>query len=465
MKQNTNNSTSASTPGMTAAERRTALSLATIFALRMLGLFMILPVFSLYAEHLQGVTPTLIGVAIGVYGLTQAALQIPFGMLSDRFGRKPMIAAGLLIFAAGSMVAAVADSIAGVILGRALQGMGAVASVVMALAADLTREENRTKTMAVIGITIGMSFVVSLIAGPVLDQWIGVPGIFWLTAALALGGIGVLYVWVPQPAQVRSHRDTQAVPAQLLEVLRNPQLARIDVGIFTLHMLLTATFVVMPLVLRDNVGLASHHHWYIYMPVMVLAMAVMIPLVIIAEKRRRMKEVLLGAVLVLAVAEADFWFLVQSLPGVVLGLLLFFIAFNVLEAILPSYIAKVAPPDKKGTAMGAYSSSQFLGAFTGGAVGGWLYGLYGLKMVFVFCAAAALCWAFIAGSLRQPPYLSSYMLPVGAVDRQRAQELSGQLLQVQGVKEAVVVGEDEVAYLKVDSGSFDKEAAQRLAAG
>ena len=186
MKQNTNNSTSASTPGMTAAERRTALSLATIFALRMLGLFMILPVFSLYAEHLQGVTPTLIGVAIGVYGLTQAALQIPFGMLSDRFGRKPMIAAGLLIFAAGSMVAAVADSIAGVILGRALQGMGAVASVVMALAADLTREENRTKTMAVIGITIGMSFVVSLIAGPVLDQWIGVPGIFWLTAALAL---------------------------------------------------------------------------------------------------------------------------------------------------------------------------------------------------------------------------------------------------------------------------------------
>jgi MFS family permease len=448
---------------MTAGERRAALSLATIFALRMLGLFMILPVFSLYAHHLQGVTPVLIGIAIGVYGLTQAVLQIPFGLLSDRYGRKALIAFGMVIFAVGSAVAAMSHSIWGVIAGRALQGVGAVASVVMALAADLTREEHRTKAMALIGTTIGMSFVASLVAGPLLNQWIGVPGIFWLTSILALGGIAVLQFWVPNPTHVRFHHDTQAVPAQLSEVLKNGQLGRIDFSIFALHMMLTATFVAMPLVLRDHVHLPSNHHWYIYLPVMVLALVIMVPLVIIAEKRRRMKQMLLASVVTLAVAELVFWLSVNSEDGMILGLLLFFTAFNLLEAILPSYIAKVAPPDKKGTAMGAYSTSQFLGAFAGGAAGGWLYGAEGLQAVFVFCCLAAVFWAFIASTLHQPPYLSSKMLNVGSIDGRQAQELTTQLLQVEGVKEAVVIAEDEVAYLKVDSRALDQEALRRFA--
>lgn len=461
MKQKRHNT--AQSDGMTAGERRAALSLATIFALRMLGLFMILPVFSLYAHHLQGVTPMLIGIAIGVYGLTQAFLQIPFGMLSDRFGRKPLIAFGMLVFAVGSVVAAMSHSIWGVIAGRALQGVGAVASVVMALAADLTREEHRTKAMALIGTTIGMSFVASLVAGPLLNQWIGVPGIFWLTSVLALGGIAVLQFWVPKPAHVRFHHDTQAVPAQLSEVLKNGQLGRLDFSIFSLHMMLTATFVAMPLVLRDHIHLASNHHWYIYLPVMLLALAIMVPLVIIAEKRRRMKQMLLTSVVTLAAAELVFWLSVNSLDGMILGLLLFFTAFNLLEAILPSYIAKVAPPDKKGTAMGAYSTSQFLGAFVGGAAGGWLYGAEGLQAVFVFCSLAAVFWAFIASTLHQPPYLSSKLLNVGSIDGRQAEELTTQLLQVEGVKEAVVVAEDEVAYLKVDSRALDQEALRRFA--
>ncbi|HKJ22703.1 MAG TPA: MFS transporter, partial [Gammaproteobacteria bacterium] len=422
---------------MTPTERRAALSLASIFALRMLGLFMILPVFSLYAHHLKGVTPALIGLAIGVYGLTQAVLQIPFGLMSDRFGRKPMIAIGMIIFAVGSAVAAMSDSIGGVIMGRALQGVGAVASVVMALAADLTREEHRTKAMALIGTTIGMSFVASLVAGPILNQWIGVPGIFWLTAVLALFGVAVLQFWVPRPTHLRFHHDTQPVPAQLGEVLRNGQLGRLDVCIFALHMMLTATFVAMPLVLRDHVHLAENHHWYIYLPVMVLSLIVMVPMVIIAEKRRRMKQTLVGAVVTLAIAELVFWRSVNSLDGMIIGLLLFFTAFNVMEAILPSYIAKVAPPDKKGSAMGAYSTSQFLGAFAGGAIGGWLYGAEGLAAVFAFCALAAVLWAFIASTLHQPPYLSSKMLNVGTIDDQQAQSLTQELLQVPGVKEAV----------------------------
>ncbi|MES9889391.1 MAG: MFS transporter, partial [Candidatus Sedimenticola sp. 6PFRAG1] len=241
--------------GMSPIESRAAFSLAGIFSLRMMGLFMILPVFALYAEQLQGVTPLLIGVAIGAYGLTQALLQIPFGMLSDHIGRKPVIIGGLLIFALGSVVAAMADSIWGVILGRALQGSGAIAAAVMALAADLTREQNRTKAMAVIGLSIGMAFAVSLVLGPILNAVIGVPGIFWLTAVLAISGIGIVLKLVPDPRESHFHRDTEPVPSMFGKVLRDTNLLRLDFGIFVLHMILTATFIAMPLALRDAAGL------------------------------------------------------------------------------------------------------------------------------------------------------------------------------------------------------------------
>ncbi|RMD78414.1 MAG: MFS transporter, partial [Gammaproteobacteria bacterium] len=449
---------------MTPAERRAALSLAAIYATRMLGLFMILPVFALYAEHLEGVTPTLVGLAIGVYGLTQAVLQIPFGMLSDRIGRKPVITGGLLVFAAGSVVAAVSHTIWGVIAGRALQGAGAVASALMALVADLTREEHRLKAMATIGGTIGLSFAVALVVGPVVDAWVGVPGIFWLTALLALAGVAVLHLWVPRPARVRVHRDAEPVAGQFGAVLGHPELLRLDLGVFVLHLLLTASFVAVPLALRDLAGLDPGRHWLVYLGVMLVALAGMVPLVVVAERRRKMKEVFVAAVGALVLAELLLDLGKASLWGIVGALTVFFVAFNVLEATLPSLVAKWADPDKKGTAMGVYASSQFLGAFAGGALGGWLHGAFGLGAVFLACAALAALWLAVAATMAPPPALASRLLPVAVRGPEEAEALAARLRQVPGVVEAVVVPEDGVAYLKVDSRRLDAAALEAFRA-
>lgn len=448
---------------MAPVEKRAARSLATIYAMRMLGLFMILPVFVLYAEDLQQVTPTLIGVAIGIYGLTQALLQIPYGMISDRIGRKPVIIVGLVVFAAGSIIAAEAHSIWGVILGRAVQGAGAIAAVLMALTADLVREDHRLKAMAIIGMTIGMAFAVSMIAGPVLNNWIGVPGIFWLTAAMAVFGVLLTLVWVPNPETSRFHRDTEPVPAQFLSVLKNGQLLRLDLGILVLHMILTASFVVLPLALRDEAGMAAADHWHIYLPVMVLAIGAMVPFVILAENRRKMKQVFLGAILVLSACQLSLYWLYHWALGITLILFIFFTAFNILEASLPSLVAKLSPPDRKGTAMGVYSSSQFFGAFLGGYLGGRVHEEFGMMAVFVFCAACGLLWFLAAVTMQEPRYLSSFSIRIGRVDPGREQELVMRLTQVTGVAEAVVVADDEVAYLKVDLHALDRDALNTFA--
>lgn len=449
--------------GMTADERRAAFWLAGVFSLRMLGLFMILPVFALYAERLRGNTPALAGLAIGIYGFSQALFQIPFGFLSDRYGRKRMIYLGLSIFAAGSVVAALADSIWGVILGRALQGGGAVSAAVMALAADLTREEHRIKVMAAIGITIGLSFAASMIVGPVLNGWIGVPGIFWLTGLFALLGVAVVRFLVPDPLASRVHRDAEPVASQFGRVLFDGQLLRLNFGIFTLHLLLTATFVAVPLALRDA-GLPSDRHWEVYLPALVLSMAVMVPFVILAEKYRRLKPVFVGAIAILTLTEFGLLNLHDTVLEASVLLLVFFTGFNLLEATLPSLIAKMAPPDAKGTAMGIYSSSQFLGAFAGGALGGWLRGLYGLKGVFAFATLGALAWLLVAWTMRSPRYLSSYLLNVGALDEVEARLLALRLGQVRGVAEAVVIAAEGVAYLKVDRHALDEVALRELVA-
>ncbi|MDH5692357.1 MAG: MFS transporter [Gammaproteobacteria bacterium] len=448
---------------MTATEKKAVSSLSGIYALRMFGLFMILPVFSLYAQELEDVTPFLIGIAIGAYGLTQAAFQLPFGMMSDRIGRKPVIAMGLVIFAIGSVVAAMSDSIYGVIIGRALQGSGAIAAAIMAMTADLTREEHRVRAMASIGMSIGFSFAIALVAGPALDRWIGVDGLFWLTAVLAIAAIFIIYVRVPTPTTMRFHRDAQPVPQQFKTVLRDPELLRLDFGIFVLHMALTATFVVLPIALRDHAGLATEHHWWIYFPIMVIAMVVMVPFVVVAEKRRRMKQILTGAVFILAISELLLLISYDTTYAIFLSLGLFFIAFNVLEATLPSMIVKVAPPDIKGTAMGVYSSCQFLGAFVGGAAGGYIYGEFGIGAVFAFAAAALVAWGVVTASMRNPRYLGSFMVRVGEVDERRARQLVEEMTAVQGVAEAVVIPEDGVAYLKVDNNAVDKVALMRFA--
>jgi len=449
--------------GMSAQERHAAFSLAGIFSFRMMGLFMILPVFSLYAEHLGGVrtAPVLIGLAIGIYGLTQALLQIPFGMLSDRIGRKPVITVGLLLFAAGSVVAAMADSITGIIIGRALQGSGAIAATVMAMAADLTREEHRTKAMAVIGMSIGLSFALSLALGPILNHWIGVPGIFWLTALLAFGGIALLYFVVPTPAHSGFHHDTEADPSLFSTVIKNRDLLRLDSGIFLLHLVLTASFVALPFALRDYAGIATAHHGYLYLPVLLVSLGLMVPLVIVAEKRRRIKSVFMTAILLLGVSELGLLLFFRHITGVVVSLLLFFIAFNVLEALLPSLIVKYAPAEMKGTAMGVYSTSQFLGAFMGGVLGGGLYGLAGLPGVFGACALAAGLWLWLAKGMSPPRYLSSHMVRTGRIDTGQAAQIEADLAAIEGVAEVVCVAADEVVYLKIDSRVVEKSVLEQ----
>ncbi len=448
---------------MSAEERKASLSLAAIFALRMLGLFLILPVFALYAEHLEGVTPLLIGAAIGAYGLTQAMLQIPFGMLSDRIGRKPVIIIGLLIFAVGSVVAASADTIWGIIAGRLLQGSGAIAAAIMALAADLSREEHRTKMMATIGISIGMAFTVSLILGPMLNSAVGVPGIFWVTALLAMGGVVVVIFIVPTPKVSHLHRDTEPVPAQFKNVLSNPDLLRLDFGILILHMVLTALFLSFPLMLRDQ-GLAVEDHWQVYLPVMTLAMGSMVPFIIIAEKRSKMKPIFLSAISALAFSLFTLYFSADSFYGLIAGLFVFFTAFNLLEASLPSLISKIAPAESKGTAMGVYTSSQFIGAFLGGILGGWVHTVLGLEAVFLAAAFGALLWLLIAFGMAKPSHLTNSLLRVGTVDASEASLLVDRLLALPGVEEAVVIAEEGVAYLKVDSKMVDREALDAFAA-
>jgi predicted MFS family arabinose efflux permease len=450
--------------GMSRAELRSAASLAGIYSLRMLGLFMILPVFALYAHELRGATPALTGLAIGIYGMTQALLQIPYGLISDRIGRKPVIVFGLLVFAAGSVLAAEADSIYLVLAGRALQGAGAIAAAVMAFTADLVREEHRVKAMAIIGMSIGASFAVAMVLGPLLNGWIGVPGIFWLTALLALGAVLVVMFLVPTPLVTRVHRDAEAVPAQFASVLRDPQLLRLDVGIFSLHLILTASFVVLPLALRDLAGLPSERHWEIYLPVLLLSLPAAIPFILQAEKHRRMKQVFIGSIVVIALAELGLYEFHRHLWSIALLLLVFYAAFNLLEAILPSLIAKTAPPDSKGTAMGFYSSSQFLGAFVGGAAGGWLHGRYGMGAVFLMCAGVALVWLGFAASMRNPRYLSTRVLRVGKLDEEAARHLGQKIAAVRGVAEAVVIAADEVAYLKYDQHALDEEALNAFAA-
>jgi len=441
---------------MTPRERRAAFSLGSVYAVRMLGLFMILPVFALYAEDLAGVTPFLVGMALGIYGFTQAAFQLPLGMLSDRLGRKPVIIGGLIVFALGSVLAATADSIHGVILGRALQGAGAVAAALMALAADLTREEHRAKAMAVIGMSIGVAFAVAMVGGPVLDRWIGVSGIFWTTAALAVIAIGIIAFVVPRPAAIRFHRDAQTEPASLASVLRDGQLLRLDLGIFVLHMSMMANFIVIPPLLQNEAGLPSAQHWQLYLPVLVSAFLAMIPFIIVAEKHRRMKPVFLGAIALLGVAQLAY-LLADGLAGLTVALFLYFWAFIVLEASLPSLVAKFAPPDRKGTAMGVYSTAQFLGIFVGGAVGGALAGRFGADGVFWFTSLAVVAWLLLAVTMRHPRYLSSYLLNVGPMPSEQARDLVRRLTAVQGVAEAIIAHDEGVAYLKVERHALDEK--------
>ena len=346
---------------MNRSERRSVAALAGVFNLRMLGLFLVLPVIALYAAQLDGATPFLIGLSVGIYGLTQALFQIAFGALSDRFGRKPLIMLGLLIFAFGSVVAAMSDTLTGIIIGRALQGSGAIAAVVLALVADLTREQQRTKAMALIGMSIGASFLIALMAGPALDRWIGVSGIFWLTAVLALGCIAVIVWWVPTPQHGARDPGSRATLVYFREVIANPHLLRLDLGIFILHMVLTAVFVVIPFALVDTLELKRDAHWQVYIPVLIGSVLLMAPLLIMGMRRQRTFWVFRLAIAILLAGQLALLSGMDQAKLLLTGLLCFFVGFNLLEAMLPSLMTRLAPGYAKGTAIGVYNTFEFAG--------------------------------------------------------------------------------------------------------
>lgn len=440
---------------MNSLEKRSVAALGSVYAMRMLGLFMVLPVFMLLGEKLEGATPALLGVAIGAYGLSQALLQIPFGMLSDRLGRKRLIFFGLLLFAAGSFMAGAADSVYGVILGRILQGGGAIASVLMALLSDLTREENRTKAMALVGLSIGVAFSASLFLGPLLGSAVGLSGIFYVTGCLALLGIGLVYWAVPSPGAQSTHLDAQPAREKLRQVLADGRLLRLDFGILALHLVLTSTFLVIPGILRDEVGLPATHHWWVYLSVMAVAFFAMVPFIIIGEKRRLMKPILCGAIAVLALASLALAELPHSLVYVWGGLFFFFMAFNLLEASLPSLISKESPAAAKGTAMGVYSTSQFFGAFLGGTIGGNLLEHVGASGVFGLMVAVLVVWLGLALTMKRPSHTSSFVVQLADVEGRGVMAVDQALRGVPGVEDVVILADAGTAYLKVDYKQFD----------
>jgi MFS family permease len=443
---------------ISSTEKRAIVSLASLYALRMLGLFMVLPVMAIAGAEFEGATPELLGLAIGVYGLSQALLQIPAGALSDHFGRKPVIVIGLIIFALGSFIAANADSVYGIILGRLLQGCGAIASAVMALVTDLTREEHRMKAMASIGASIGLSFSVALVLGPILVHLGGLQLIFIITGVLSLAGIVLVLTLVPTPAR-KKHRDGSAIVSEVFKQLGNGELWPLNIGIFILHALMVTMFVAIPSQLIQA-GLTLNQHAWLYLPVLLTAFVLMVPFVIIAEKKRQMKGIVIIALGIMIFA----LIIMSQAMGVwswAIALGVFFCAFNIMEATLPSWLSKVAPAGAKGSAMGVYSTMQFLGAFAGGLIGGWLNNYFGIEGLFLILAVAVFAWAALVVVTPKPAHLNSVRVDIlnqGNGEDQSALYLDT-LINLRGVADAILIAEEQAIYLKVDASLFDYQQA------
>ncbi|MEW7313818.1 MFS transporter [Buttiauxella gaviniae] len=448
---------------MTPVELRATWGLGTVFSLRMLGMFMVLPVLTTYGMALQGASEALIGIAIGIYGLAQALFQIPFGLLSDRIGRKPLIIGGLLIFVLGSVIAALSESIWGVILGRAMQGSGAIAAAVMALLSDLTREQNRTKAMAFIGVSFGVTFAIAMVLGPIITHSLGLNALFWMIAILAGCGILITLWVVPNTKTHVLNRESGMVKGCFSKVLAEPKLLKLNFGIMCLHIMLMSTFVALPGQL-EQAGFPASEHWKIYLCTMLIAFASVVPFIIYAEVKRRMKRVFVGCVALLLIAEIVLWGSGPHFWELVLGVQLFFLAFNLMEAILPSLISKESPAGYKGTAMGIYSTSQFLGVAIGGSLGGWIDGLFDSQTVFLAGALLAMVWLLVSSTMTEPPYVASLRieLPDNVADDET---LKQRLLAQSGVSDVNIITQERSAYVKIDSKLTNRFEIEQLVKG
>lgn len=443
-------------------EKRAAVSLASVFAFRMLGLFMLMPVLAIYGQDLAGFSPLWIGIAIGAYGLTQAVLQIPMGWLSDKIGRKKVIVGGLCLFALGSVIAATADSLQMVTVGRALQGMGAIASSLLAFASDLSRDEQRPKVMAVIGMSIGMSFAVAMLLGPMVAAAWGIAGIFWLTAVLAILGIFIVLFLVPKAVNKAPKGDTLASFTDIKKLIKHPQLARLDAGIMLLHLTLTTIFVALPGQLITN-GLVASAHWQIYIPVLIFGFLLMAPMMIIAIRKEKEKQAFIASIALLTLSMTAMALWVDSIIGMALCMLAYFVAFNFLEATMPALVSRFSPANQKGSAMGVFSSAQFFGAFLGGILGGYVAQSTTAQAVFAAAAVVGLIWLILAWNMQVPPRSKMISLMTELSNEQQAQTLASRLVALPGVLEATVVCEENRSYLKIDDKEFDLDQARKAA--
>lgn len=444
-------------------KQRTAVSsLAVIMAFRMLGLFMILPVFSLYVDKIPHATAFLVGLALGIYGLAQACLQMPFGMLSDRIGRKPIIAMGLILFAMGSIVAGFSHSIYGIILGRALQGAGAIGSTTLAMVADLTRDEDRSKAMAMLGMAIGLSFSVAMIIGPAINTWFHLKGIFWATALLAFVGLILLFTLVPKPPQIISHPHAKSTRGNFRNVIKNKQLLQLDFGIFVSHSMLTAMFIAIPIMLTHIAKLSARAQVLLYLIVLALAFIAAVPLIIIAEKKRKIKPLLVSAIGTLIVAQLLLITFHHSATDIGIILLLFFMAFTLLEASLPSLVSKISPIHKKGTAMGIYSTLQFFGIFVGGSVGGLIFSHFHIVGLLIFCAILGITWFIVAMTMAQPPYFSTLIFKLDKINESSLNSLRNNLHRVPGINDVAIMPNENLIYIKADKKIIHEDELRKL---
>ncbi|WP_133128765.1 MFS transporter [Legionella nagasakiensis] len=438
------------------------LPIAAIFSFRMLGLFMLIPVFTVLATQLHDATPTLIGIALGSYGLSQGILQMPFGMLSDYFGRKSILTIGLILFTAGSLLGAMTDSIYGMIAARILQGMGAIGSVLVALLADLTPDEQRTKAMAVIGATIGISFSLAMIISPTITSYFGLSGIFYFTALLAIMGLLLLHLVIPTPVKEPFHPDSETNLVLFKPVIKNRHLQRLNAGIFFQHFMLTSTFFAIPILLQHYIlqGKLSEQ-WHFYLPLMLLSFLMMVPFILLAEKKQKVKVMFLGSVITIAAAQFLLSFISQHWVGLCMLLFIYFVAFNILEASLPSLVSRQANAESKGTAMGIYSSCQFLGIFAGGASAGFIYQLSGNKGIFLVNSFLSLLWIIVAFTMKPNVYQVTLILkyPDAAKD---SSLLAEKLQSLPGILHVTMAHEEGVIYLKIDKANYHPGSAEEM---
>lgn len=446
---------------MSFTELKAAASLALVFVFRMLGLFMVLPVLALFVDDLQGASSATVGLAIGAYGFSQAILQIPFGWLSDRYGRKPVIFTGLLFFLAGSLLAAQADSIWLIIVGRILQGAGAIAGAVMALLADLTRDQHRTKAMAMVGMGIGAAFCLAMVAGPVISQWWGLQGLFLSNAAMAVVAMLVLWLLVPTPVTSRKDLNSSVNRNDLLKVLRDSQLSRHIAGIFCLHFVLMALFVFIPHQLESVARIAAVDHGWFYLVVMLGAFVTIVPLIIYSEKKHQLKRCYSLAVMSLLLAFMAIHKGQTESRWLVAGLFMFFMGFNFLEAALPSLVSKLSSAGRRGTSMGVYSTFQFLGAALGGSLGGVAVQHWSVSGVLILCIIPTALWCWLSVTMRAPPYVSSLVMALNP-SQEGASVVGERLAMVPGVREVTVLASERTAYLKVDKLHLDWAALKRF---